>query len=325
MQNIFTFLLLLFSLNSQISAQSDVDFGNLNTVQNYQVDQNKVANNLKILSSNEFEGRKSGTVGGDKAAQFLADFLKEIKAQPYFATYHDTLQNFSPTACNIVGLIEGNDPNLKNEFVIFGAHYDHIGITKSSIANDSINNGANDDASGVVAVMEIARYFAKHKNNKRSILIAFFAAEEDGLIGSEHLAKKLKKSNLDLYTMLNFEMIGVPMKANHTSYVTGFSRSNISEKINHYAEKNLVGYLPMEFQYQLFMRSDNFPFFLEFNVPCHAISTFDFKNFSYYHHVKDEFEMMDTVHMTALIQDYIKVTQGIANSLQKEIILNPKK
>lgn len=324
MQNIFISVLLLFAFNSNLLGQNLNGENNL-SLDGYRVDKEQVAKNLKILASDEFEGRKSGTIGGDKAAQFLADFLKKISIKPYFTTYRDTLQNFSPTACNVVGIIEGNDPILKNEFVIFGAHYDHIGITNPAVDLDTINNGANDDASGVVAVMEIARYFAKLKNNKRSILITFFAAEEDGLKGSEDLAKRLKESKLDLYTMINFEMMGVPMTANYSSFVTGFSRSNIAEKINEYSGKNLVGYLPMEFQYQLFMRSDNFPFFLEFNVPCHAVSTFDFKNFQYYHHVKDEFELMDTAHMTALIQDYILVAQGITNSSQKEILLKPKK
>lgn len=77
----------------------------------------------------------------------------------------------------------------------------------------------------------------------------------------------------------------------------------------------------MEFQYQLFMRSDNFPFFKEFNVPCQTVSTFDFKNFEYYHHVKDEFEQMNIPHMTRFIQDVLPVVEKMANADVKEIIL----
>jgi Zn-dependent M28 family amino/carboxypeptidase len=209
--------------------------------------------------------------------------------------------------------------------VILGAHYDHIGISKEGIDGDFINNGANDDASGVTAVAELAKYFGSSKTNKRSIIIAFFAAEETGLLGSYHLSAKMKKLNVNLYTMLNFEMIGVPMEADYSAYITGFSKSNMASKINEYAEKKLVGYLPMEFQYQLFMRSDNFPFFKEFNVPCQTVSTFDFKNFEYYHHVKDDFEIMDTKHMTRFIQDVLPVVEKMTNADKKEILLKEQK
>ncbi|GAL62396.1 M20/M25/M40 family metallo-hydrolase [Algibacter lectus] len=109
----------------------------------------------------------------------------------------------------MVGYIEGNDPGLKDEFVILGAHYDHIGTAKE-VNGDVIANGANDDASGTVAVMEWAKYFSQTKTNKRSVLFTLYAAEEMGLKGSGHLAERLKSDSLNVYTMINFEMIGVP-------------------------------------------------------------------------------------------------------------------
>lgn len=287
----------------------------------YKVQESSVSATLKTLSADDMQGREAGTAGINKSADFLIDLLKEYKVKPYFKTYRDTLSNFKGVTFNVVGVIEGNDPVLKNEFVILGAHYDHIGISEVGVDGDFVNNGANDDASGVTAVAELAKYFGTHKTNKRSILVAFFTAEETGLLGSFHLADKLKKSNLSLYTMLNFEMIGVPMEADYSAYITGFSKSNMAAKINEYSEKKLVGYLPMEFQYQLFMRSDNFPFFKEFNVPCQTVSTFDFKNFEYYHHVKDEFEQMNIPHMTRFIQDVLPVVEKMANADVKEIIL----
>lgn len=288
----------------------------------YKVEEKSVAETIKILTSDEFEGREAGTAGIEKAAVFLEQYLKKNNVKPYFSSYRDTLSNFKLPTMNIVGYIEGNDPVLKNEFVIFGAHYDHIGISKDGgINGDKINNGANDDASGVTAVTEIAKYFGNNKRNKRSILVVFFTAEEVGLLGSEHLAEKLKKKNIDLYSMLNFEMIGVPMKADYTAYITGFSKSNMATKLNEYAGKKLVGYLPMEFQYQLFMRSDNYPFFQKFNVPCQTVCTFDFENYPYYHHVDDEFELMDIKHMTSFIQDVLPVAEQMVNSKTKEIVL----
>ncbi|WP_040282960.1 M28 family peptidase, partial [Psychroserpens damuponensis] len=70
------------------------------------------------------------------------------------------------------------DPVLKNEFVVIGAHYDHIGISNKVVDNDSIANGANDNAAGTSSVLAMAKYFTAKKNNKRSIMFVLFSAEE---------------------------------------------------------------------------------------------------------------------------------------------------
>jgi len=289
--------------------------------QKYQVKSSDVSKSLAYLSSDELEGREIGTPGSEKAAVFLEKYLSENGVKPYFKTYRDTLSNFKKQAYNIVGFIEGNDPVLKNEFIILGAHYDHIGISKDGGA-DKINNGANDDASGVVAVSEIGKYFGTTKSNKRSIIMAFFDGEESGLLGSKHLAQKLKKANLNLYSVICFEMIGVPMKRDFLSYITGFDKSNMSQKLNEYAGKNVTGFLQMEAKYQLFYRSDNHPFYSEFKIPSQTVSTFDFENFEFYHQPGDEFDKMDIQHMTSYIQDMIPAIEKMANSATKEIKLN---
>lgn len=287
-----------------------------------QVQQQDVVNTLQYLSSDELEGRDSGSKGIEKAAVYLENLLKENHIKPYFKTYRDTLGNFHKPAFNIVGVIEGNDPKLKNEYVVIGAHYDHIGRVSSAVNGDDIANGANDNASGTTVMSEVAKYFAKTKANKRSILVVFFSAEEKGLLGSYHLAKKLKAQNFNLYTMLNFEMLGVPMKREFTSYITGFGKSNMSEKINQYTNKKTVGFLEVELQYRLFMASDNYPFFVEFNVPAQTVCTFDFENYSYYHHPLDEFKLMDTAHMKAYAEEIIPAVMGMTNSKDHEIKLN---
>lgn len=302
-----------------VSKENDVEHNDGNFL--YKVQESSVSQTLKALTTDEMQGREVGTEGLHKAADYLSQLLTQYEVKPYFKSYRDTLTNFKGTTFNIVGVIEGTDPVLKKEFVVLGAHYDHIGISKVGIEGDFINNGANDDASGVTAVAELANYFGENKTNKRSILIAFFTGEEKGLLGSFHLAEKLKKEKFNLYMMLNFEMIGVPMKADYTAYITGFSKSNMAAKINEYSGKKLVGYLPMEFQYQLFSRSDNYPFYKAFNVPSQTVCTFDFTNFDYYHHVKDEFEVMDTVHMTSFIQDILPVVEKMTNAETKEIVL----
>jgi len=278
-----------------------------------------VAKSMDFLASDALQGRDSGSAGIAKAADFIAARFTASGIAPYFETYRDTLSNFDGPAFNVVGVLEGTDPKLKNEYVVVGAHYDHIGMLAPE-NGDAIANGANDNASGTTTVMELATYFGREKTNKRSIIFALFSAEEKGLLGSRHLAEKLKADALDLYVMLNFEMVGVPMvDKDHLVYVTGYELSNLAEVSNGYANEKVAGFLPKAKEFNLFMRSDNYAFHTAFNVPSQTYSTFDFTNFDHYHKVGDENEEMDYAHMTTVINKMIPVVEGIANAPVKEI------
>lgn len=281
-----------------------------------------IKRSMEYLASDELEGRNTGSKGIEKAAVFIENYFKKNNIKPYFKTYRDSFNLKDIVGYNIVGYIEGNDPELKNEFVILGAHYDHIGNGKE-VNGDVIANGANDDASGTVAVLEWANYFSKSKSNKRSILFTLYSAEEMGLKGSSHLAKRLKKENLDLYTMINFEMIGVPRaKEEIMAYMSGYEKSNMGAKLNEYGGKEVIGFFPKAKEFQLFMRSDNYPFYKAFKKPAHAISTFDFTNFDYYHHVDDEADKMDYKHMTDFMNVMIPALEGMINAPIQEIKMN---
>jgi len=291
------------------------------SVSNYKVDRESVSSTLKFLASDELKGRATGSEGAEMAAKYLEDVFIKNDIKPYFSSYRDTLSNSPQTGYNIIGVLEGTDAKLKNEFVIIGAHYDHIGLAKAPVDGDNIYNGADDNATGSTTVAEFINYYAKTKTNKRSILFCFFSGEENGLLGSYHLAKKLKSQNFNLYTVLNFEMTGVPLGGENLAFITGYGRSNMADKINEYAGKKIVGSNEFEMKYQLFRASDNYPFFLEFNVPSHTLSTTEMSTFPYYHHVNDEFENMDTTHMTGFIQQMLPVTDKIINSATREIVL----
>ncbi|MCK0191218.1 M28 family peptidase [Arenibacter sp. F20364] len=274
---------------------------------------------ITYLASDELQGREAGSEGIELAAEYIEGIFESSGVKPYFKTYRDTLTNFEKPAYNVVGFIEGTDKALKNEFVIIGAHYDHIG-SADPVSDDYIANGANDNASGTTAVLEFARYFGKFKNNKRSIIFALFSAEEKGLLGSKHLAAKLKEQNLNLYSMLNFEMVGVPLVGkDYFMYVTGYEESNLADVCNTYAEENLVGFLPTAKEYNLFKRSDNYPFHLEFGVPSQTFCTFDFTNFDHYHKVGDEVSIMDFDHMALLVNKTLPVLEDIINAPVREI------
>lgn len=213
----------------------------------------------------------------------------------------------------------GSDPLLKQELVVLGAHYDHIGIQRP-IAGDSIANGANDNASGVSILLEVARNLAK-KKVKRTVLVCFFTAEELGILGSEHLAQRLKKEKANVVMMLNFEMLGVPMQREYQTFITGYDQSNLAVKINEIAGENLTGRFEDAERMQLFKRSDNYPFYLTFKIPSQTFSSSDFENFKYYHHVKDEVHLMDVVFMTELTKKFVPVLEKLINLPTGEIRL----
>ncbi|MDT0689226.1 M20/M25/M40 family metallo-hydrolase [Salegentibacter sp. F188] len=287
-----------------------------------EVSEVEIEENLRFLASDELQGRATGTEGIEKAATFIEEYFKEYDVAPYFENYRDRFEVEGKEAFNVVGFLEGNDQELKDEFIIIGAHYDHIGFGEA-VENDSIANGANDNAAGTVAVMELARRFAEKENNARSLLFILFSGEELGLTGAKHIAQKLKAKNLDLYAVVNLEMIGVPMEEkDHLAYLTGYENSNYAEKFNEYVGEKVLGFLPQAKEYNLFQRSDNYPFFEEFNIPSQTISTFDFTNYDYYHHVSDEADNMDFQHMANLIEAIFPAISKMANTEEKEIKLN---
>lgn len=287
----------------------------------HQITSSSVGAIMDFLASDELEGRATGSAGIKKAASYIETVFKDHNVLPYFSSYKDSLSNYKGIAYNIVGFLPGNDPALKDEFIVIGAHYDHVG-TKNAVNGDSIANGANDNASGTAAVLEMARYFGHAKTNKRSLLFALFSAEEIGLLGSQHLAEKLKSKNFNLYTMVNFEMIGVPMNTSYKAYITGYGMSNMAAKVNEYTGREILGFLPTAKQYQLFQRSDNYPFYTEFGLPCQTICTFDFTNYDYYHHVQDEVSEIDLTHMASIINEMIPALERMANTPDREIKIN---
>jgi len=320
-------LITLFAMNcgstqkTQTSAVETTESSKRTKSNNTFTDAERIGEMMNYLASNDMKGREAGSDGIEMAATYIENYFKSYRVQPYFETYRDTLSNFKKTAYNIVGVVEGNDPELKDEFILIGAHYDHIGTIKPE-NGDAIANGANDNASGTTSVLEMARYFGTQKTNKRSLVFALFSAEEKGLLGSKHLAKKLKEEGLNLYTMLNFEMTGVPLKGkDYFVYITGYEMSNLAEVTNAYAGENLVGFLPTAKEYNLYQRSDNYPFHEEFAVPSHTFCTFDFTNFAYYHKVGDEVSLMDFEHMATLVNKTLPVIEDIANAATQEIKL----
>lgn len=277
----------------------------------------RVEQELNFLSSDELQGREAGSEGIRKAADFIATEFEAYGLAPFFNDFRDTLTNFQPAAYNIVGLVPGTNPALASEPIVVGAHYDHIGVLQG-VQGDAIANGANDNATGTVTVMELARYFGNYRTNERPILFALFSAEEKGLLGSRHLAEKLQEQGISPYLVLNYEMTGIPLQnKDYVVYMTGYEMSSLAEVMNDMAGEKVVGFLPQAKEYNLFKRSDNFPFYEVFKLPAHTFSTFDFTNFDHYHQPGDEADLMDAEHMAMVIRKMIPLIEKLAVGGQK--------
>jgi hypothetical protein len=278
---------------------------------------------LDYLSSDELKGRDTGSEEIDEAASYIEKAFKSFGVQPYFETYRDSFKLKEVDGFNVVGVLKSSKTNANLKPLVIGAHYDHIGIIEP-VETDSIANGANDNASGTVAVLELAKFLA-NQDLERDVIFALFSAEEKGLVGSRHLAEKMKAQNVEPYVVFNIEMLGVQMKdKDYRAYVTGYETSNLAEVFNSYyeGEDQFLGFLPQAAQYGLFKRSDNYPFFEVFNVPAQTICTFDFTNYEYYHHVNDEFEELDVDAYLKLLEDLKPGVLQLINSEENTVKLN---
>lgn len=178
---------------------------------------------LYYLSSDKLSGRLTGTDGARMASNFIEGKLKDFGLQPYndgeyFQSFdydvrinpHNNDKTVHIRGRNVIGVLDNNAERT----IVIGAHYDHLGRNQhhnSTKMNSQgmIHNGANDNASGVTALMELARMFSENAEVENvNYIFAFFAGEEDGLIGSKYMAESLEKKYPNVIAMINMDMIG---------------------------------------------------------------------------------------------------------------------
>ena len=168
-----------------------------------------VFQHITELASDAYEGREAGTAGADKAAEYIAAKFKEWKLAPAGVRnmYFQPFAVEGKATRNVLAVLPGSNAALKNEFVLIGAHYDHLGVSASGA--DRVNNGADDNASGTAAVLEIARAFAALKDRPaRSILFALWSGEEKGLLGSKFFVESPTVNLRTVVACLNLDMVG---------------------------------------------------------------------------------------------------------------------
>jgi aminopeptidase YwaD len=176
---------------------------------------------LSILASDSLEGRRSGTPGADKAANYISSEFRRLKLtsltdKSYLQQFSfseraiDTTRTGRTSAENVLAMIPGTDPKLKDEVIVVGAHYDHLGWGDKHFALDSvtaIHYGADDNASGSAGVLELAEALASTKL-KRSVLFMSFSGEEEGLFGSDYFVEHPLVPLKNIVAMINMDMIG---------------------------------------------------------------------------------------------------------------------
>lgn len=212
---------------------------------------------------------------------------------------------------NVVGVLEGK--SKKEEIILFSGHFDHLGVIESD-SEDKIANGADDDASGVTAVISLANYFCKKDDNERTLVFVAFTAEEIGGFGSKYFSEKLNPEQV--IAGVNIEMIGKPSKFGaKQAFITGFDKSDFGEILQKNVEGKDFGFHPDPYPKQnLFYRSDNATL-ARLGVPAHSISSDQIDKDPYYHSVDDEIETLDLEHLTQMIQ---AIAEGVKTLVSGE-------
>jgi aminopeptidase YwaD len=176
----------------------------------------RLERHVYILASDSLEGRGIGTEGREKAVAYIEQEMKEIGLQTlfedsYFHEFEYKISLVNRKGKNIVGMIPGSDPVLRNEYIIIGAHYDHLGYEINKEGSKIIYPGADDNASGVAGMLEMARLILQSENKpKRTLLFIAYDAEESGLIGSQKFADAKKPfENSAIKVAYSLDMIGM--------------------------------------------------------------------------------------------------------------------
>jgi len=236
--------------------------------------------------------------------------LTKEKPKTFHIHIERNLQNFP--LFNVAGVIPGK--SKPNEYVIFSGHYDHIGIL-SAVGQDSIANGADDDASGVTAMLTLADYYKKKNSNERTLIFVAFTAEELGMYGSKYFSNHINADQV--VAMVNMEMIGKDSKFGpNTVYITGYDQSDLGKLMQENLKNTNFKFYPDPYTKQnLFYRSDNAVLAAK-GVPAHSFSTSQMDKDEYYHTVKDEVTTLNVQNIISSIEAIAIGASGIVEGKQ---------
>jgi hypothetical protein len=300
---------------------------------------------LTALAADSMEGRRTATPGSERAAALIAEEFRRMGLQPAgdsggflqrvplamgtnrrgqpglvplasWTAYDSVPEANRRLGANVLGVIPGSDPALRDQVVLVDAHYDHLGVNAARAVNgDSIFNGADDDASGVVAVIEIARALLAGSPPKRTVVLAAMTGEEVGLLGTRWYIDHPVYPLDSMAANLEIEMIGRPDSlagGEGKAWLTGYERSTMGDELAAAGVPIVADPRPDQ---HFFERSDNIAF-ARAGIPAHTLSTFNLH--ADYHTVDDEVERVDFPHMTSVIQAAVRAVRLLTDGPKPE-------
>ena len=285
---------------------------------------------LSVIAADSMLGRGTGTPGAARAARLIAEAMREMELNPagdsgyyqrvpLFRTgsglaLADSLNGAEFNDVNVVGVLPGTDSALSREAVIVGAHYDHLGVGPP-VAGDSIYNGADDDGSGVIATLAIARALASGPPLKRTVIFLLTTGEEVGLLGTRwyvaHPVVPLERTVADL----QIEMIGRPdplVGGTGIAWLTGYERSTMGDIVKRAGLPIAPDPRPMQ---RFFERSDNIAF-ARIGIPAHTLSSYGMH--TDYHTPADEVIKIDFPHMARVVAAGARLVRLLADGPKPE-------
>jgi Peptidase family M28 len=288
------------------------------------VTEQSVRKYMQALAGDEMRGRGSATADELAAAKYIAAQLQAMKIEPagdnggYLQSVKFTRRTrggppnapgVEATTTNVVGILRGSDPKLSKETILLSAHLDHLGV-REGMPGDNIFNGADDDASGVTAVLELAEALAAGPKPKRTVVFALFGSEEIGGWGARYFQEHPPIPIESFVANLEFEMIGRPDSAvaAHTLWLTGYERSNLGPELAKHGARLVADPHPEQ---NFFRRSDNYVLATK-GIIAHTVSSFGLH--SDYHRPSDELSRIDFKHMTEAIASMVEPVRWLINS-----------
>lgn len=211
---------------------------------------------------------------------------------------------------NAIGKITGSDATLGSQVILLSSHLDHLGVRLADPGDDKIYNGADDDASGSIAVMEMARVLASGKRPKRTVYFVCFGSEEAGGFGASYFVANMPFPKDKLVANLEFEMIGRPdakVKPDEL-WLTGYERTDLGSELAKRGAKLVADPHPDQ---NFFQRSDNIQL-ARAGIVAQTVSSFGLH--TDYHHASDEIKTIDFAHMTRSINSMVMPVTWLVNS-----------
>jgi hypothetical protein len=266
-----------------------------------QTTEQRLKTHVETLADDSFMGREAGSEYAMKAADYIIRQWTDMGISPLNGDSY--LNRFMNKYHNIIGVIEGKDPALKNEYIVVGAHYDHLGF-KTSKGDTIVYNGADDNASGVAALIELARKLKdKSASLGRSVILVAFDAEEVGLFGSTAFADNPPVPEESIKLMLSVDMVGWYKTSGYVKYIgAGTIKNGKALLLDSRLTPDGLNVRTQSFERSMFTATDTRPF-AQHGIPTLAVTT-GLK--SPYHKPGDDPELID-------IDGLTRITEHLSN------------